>query len=170
MTPMRYIDSKQKQQKLHQESELRRSTQQVSLLALALERLPKSTPALPTTQNGRSLAFASAVNQSLSKARSSTSTTTMARVVIHQRGVRWQCNDSTDSDLFITEYCGTDIFSWIHSEQANATLFSPIKIEELYVDKRITARNFRAIFIHTCTLLGVVRREARLERGGGFKG
>jgi hypothetical protein len=94
----------------------------------------------------------------------------MARVVIHQRGVRWQCNDSTDSDLFVTEYCGTDILSWIHSEQANATLLSPIKIEDLYVDRRIPARNFRAIFIHTCTLLEVVRREARLGRGGGFKG
>jgi hypothetical protein len=129
MTPMRYIDSKQQQHKLHQESELRRSTPQVSLLAVALERLPKSTP---TTQNRRSLAFAFAFNQSLSKARSSTSTTTMARVDVHQRGVRWQCNDSTDSDLFITKYCGTNIFSWIHSEQTNATLFSPIKTEELY--------------------------------------
>jgi hypothetical protein len=52
----------------------------------------------------------------------------MARVVVHQKGVRWQRNDSTDSDHFFTEFCGTDILSWIHSEQADATLFSPIKI------------------------------------------
>jgi hypothetical protein len=58
---------KQQQYRLHPKSELRRSTPHVSLLALALERLPESTPALLTTKNGRSLAFACAFTEASQK-------------------------------------------------------------------------------------------------------